>query len=413
MNLKKILLLVFLGLFFSGPALAEMSQSYDSIPLVMRAQDVLSKGYLKGMIYTIGPTVYSDGLVNIYEFHTTMGTLSVESTGLLQKRIREAQALYFMKEMEKTDVFKKAFKEALKGPVKTVKGLVTEPVTTVTNSVKGVGQWFSSVGQAIFSDSPDQEGVAKTALGHAAAKRAFAYEFGIDPYSKWDAVQEELNKIAWASVSGGITVKAAFHLIPEGAGIVVRGLGTSASVSKLVRDSSVGELRKYNGERLEEMGVREATIDLFLNNPNYTPYERTFLVMELMDMKGVRDRAVYMTYAARANSEAVAIFWRLSAGMMENYIKSTGDVVRLVDLAGIPFMQRRDGQIIGMFALDNLAWTPRIDKKLSYVDRAIRSLPSARGKQIWIAGRITPRAKEALKERGWEIVANVGFLPKK
>ena len=46
---------------------------------------------------------------------------------------------------------------------------------------KGTGQFLSNLGDSIFSGDPDQDNVVKTVLGYDAAKRQFAFEFGIDP----------------------------------------------------------------------------------------------------------------------------------------------------------------------------------------------------------------------------------------
>ncbi len=405
-----VVLVLFMVIAAVGGAKAD-DAPLDRLPLMFKASEVLPRNMLSGPGFMVRDEVISDGLINIYDLVTPRGTIRVESTALLEKRIGEARALFYMEKMENTEVFKDAFKEALKGPVKTAKGLVTAPVETVSNSVKGVGRWFSSVGQAVFSDSPDQEGVAKTAIGHASTKRVFAYEFGIDPYTRWNLVQEELNKITWAAVAGGITVKAAFHLVPDGAGYAVRGTSVANSVRKLVRDATVGDLRARCEKRLKAMGVPEDVLDTILDNPYYTPFERTLLVEELAALGKLPGRELVVAAAARANSEAVALFWRLTAQMMESYVSRGGKALRIVMLGGSPFFLTTDGRAVGLFPLDYLAWTPFLFRKEAAISRDAAQIKAITGKELWISGRISLAARQALEQRGWRLAEGVGYLP--
>ena len=122
----------------------------------------------------------------------------------------------------------------------------------------GIGHWFSDIGRSIVSDDPHQEGTLKTAIGYAAAKRRFAYEFGVDPYSNYEPVQEALNEIALAAVGGGMTPKVAFGLIEKPIGSALRATGTFDTMKKLVRDKSPAELEDINEEKLKAMGVHAA-----------------------------------------------------------------------------------------------------------------------------------------------------------
>ena len=101
-----------------------------------------------------------------------------------------------MQEVEQTDTFAEALKKGASAPIRTAKGLVTHPVDTVSGIASGVGSWFKDIGNAITSDDPHQEGALSAAIGYAAAKRKFAYEYGINPYTRYEPVREKLNKMA-------------------------------------------------------------------------------------------------------------------------------------------------------------------------------------------------------------------------
>ena len=180
------------------------ASEFTQPPVTLDAQNVLPKNLLQGENYKVEPKVKNDGLINNYQLTTDYGPLTVESTAELLIRITELKALVIMEEMDRKKVFSDALVEGVKAPVKGVVELVKSPIDTSKNIVKGTGEFLSNVGSSIFSDDPDQDNVFKVALGYDAAKRQFAFEFGIDPYTDYDPVVDRLGEIARAAVAGGL-----------------------------------------------------------------------------------------------------------------------------------------------------------------------------------------------------------------
>jgi hypothetical protein len=390
------------------PAGAESVPEIQAIPIELQVSSILPKDVLAGLDYRIKETVLNDGFVNIYELDTTYGLVRVESTALLMIRLNEIKALHRMEELKKTQVFKDALKEAAKGPLRTAKGLVTAPVKTVTGTVTGIGRWFSDVGRAVVSSDPYQEGAVKTAIGYAAAKRNFAYEFGVDSYSSFKPLEEALNDIAWTATGGGLTVKVAFAAIKDTPGTVVQATGTAAGMKKLVRDKSPAQLDKINKKKLNAMGVPDNLLEKFLKNTHYNPQEKTLLVGALDSMKGLPGRGVFIKQASLADEESVARFMRLRAEMMAGYRAYVSPVSRVVDINGAALLQKKDGTIIGMFPLDYVAWTSALMKKENASSASIKKLYGNIDKELWITGKFDPVARGALQARGWKVEDDVG-----
>ena len=101
-------------------------------------------------------------------------------------------------------------------PVADAEPLPSEQQDPLVVTVDGMGRLYVNVG-----DDPDQDSVAKTALGHGAAKRAFAFELGVNPYSDFEPLQEELNEVAWTAVGGSLTVSVGFRAIGGTPGTVL------------------------------------------------------------------------------------------------------------------------------------------------------------------------------------------------
>jgi len=243
----------------------------------------------------------------------------------------------------------------------------------------------------------------QSALGQASSKRAFAYEFGVDPYSPYPPLQKVLDSVAWTATSGSLTVKAAFSAIPGGAGAVVSLTGTADSLRSLVRDKTPTELQAINAKRLSDMGVSGSVQKVFLNNFSYNPSEQTLLVGELANMKGVKGRDKFITAACIAQSEPMAVYMRVMAQLMGLYAERRRSVQNFVEADNLPLLQKKDGTVVAVLPLDHLAWTQRFANKERAVSEAIKKIPRVTGKEMLFVGTVDPIARKALEARGWKV----------
>jgi hypothetical protein len=394
-------------------SVAQTETGFEQPPITLQVSKVLPKDMLVGPNYRIKETVKNDGFVNTYMLSTEYGPLKVESTALLTIRIHELTALQKMEALEETEVFQDALEKSAKAPLKTAKGMVTHPVDTVSGVATGIGHWVSDVGRSIVSDDPHQPGVLSTALGYAAAKRHFAYEFGIDPYTRYGPVQERLNEISRVGFAGGLAPKVAFRAVQTvapAAGLVLTVTSTADTMRQLVRDKSPEELDDINDEKLKAMEVPESTRKAFLKNHDYSPQEATLLVGELDSMKNVAGREKFIAVAAQVTEESVALFMRLRAQMMAHYYAKVEKSVRIIEVNGTPLLQRKDGVVAALVPLDYVAWTAALWRKESALSESAKKLPGIKGKKLWIEGTVSPMARQNLQGKGWKVRENAGLL---
>jgi hypothetical protein len=385
------------------PVAAQDLPEVQKVPITLKAPEVVPKDVMKGSNYQIEQKVINDGFVNTYRLTTDYGPLKVEGTSLLMERTNELKALSHMEEVEQTDTFAEALKKGATAPVRTAKGLVTHPVDTVSGIASGVGNWFEDIGNAITSDDPHQEGALSAAIGYAAAKRKFAYEYGINPYTRYEPVQDKLNKMARAAVVGGLTPKVAFALIKKPVGTVLKVTATADTMRQLVRDKSPAEMDEINAEKLKAMGVEGSLAKDFLKNPHFDPQEETLLVGELEAMKNVKDRKNFIKMAAVAHDYRIARYLRERAQMTAIYHKKIAPVERIIAVQGVPLLQRKDGVIVVLAPLDHVAWTKRLWLKQSKGSETFNVLPGFSGKEVWITGAFDPVARKALEIQGWKV----------
>ncbi|HOW55630.1 MAG TPA: hypothetical protein PLR60_13385 [Syntrophorhabdaceae bacterium] len=393
-------LLVLFGAVFSGEA---SSQELKKTPIILKVSDILPRDFLKGSNYSIKDAVRSDGLVNTYELETKYGPISVESTVCLLKRINELHAIDAMERLQGTEVFGNAAQAAAMGPLNAAKDVVTDPVGTAKSMGSGIGRFISNIGQAVVSNSPYQPGVAKAALGQASNKRAFAHEFKVDPYSSYKPLQDALDKVAWTAAAGSLTVKAAFSAIPGGAGTAVSLTSTTESLRSLVRDNPPAALIEINKQKLSGMGISSGTVNAYMNNRYYNPFEQTLLVGELESMSGVRGRDSFISVALRADEESVALFVRATAQLAALFNKDVRPVERFVEVSRLVFVKTRDGRMIGIFPVDNVAWTANLAEREKEISQEIGKIKGVRGKELWFGGPIDRTARKALEVRGWKV----------
>jgi hypothetical protein len=399
------IVLVALALAANEPSL--LAQSTQA-PGKLRAADVLPPSVLRAEYYSVDETVWNDGLINTYQVTTKDGVLSIESTALLEKRLHELRAIESIERLKKSDVYLNALEKTATAPVKTAKGLVTDPVKTTEGVVTGVGRWFRGIGSAVTSDDPHKDKLVESATGHAQAKRQFAREFGVDPYSPFPPLQKALNDTAWAAAGGSLTVSGALSAIPGAVGVAAVTTKAASDMKDLVRDSTPAELTQMNAEKLGRMGVPEAIVRRFLNCPAFGPEEQTILVGELDSMSGVQDRRLFVEKAATAVDEPTAIFNRTQAQMMAAYHARVGRLARCIEAGGAVLVEREGSGVVGLFPLDHVVWMEGVRQKEQALSAALKARADTKPKELWITGTLDPSAEEGLTAAGWKVTPRAG-----
>ncbi len=374
---------------------------FQKLPITLSATKTLPEDLQKGSNYQVDDAIINDGLINTYYLQTDYGKLKIVSDGLYLERINELRALEHMEKLEQTKEFGEAMKKGVKAPINTVKSMATEPVDTVKAIGSGISNWISDIGNAVVSDDPHQAGVFSTAIGYAAAKRAFAYEYGVNPYTDFQPVQDKLAEIARANVLGGLTTKIAFGLIKKPVGTVLSVTATADSMKKMARDKSPEELDDINQEKLKKMGVSESVSKRFLRNYNYDPQEKTLLVGALDAMPGVAQRDLVILSASHAQDKSVARYLRIQAQMMLGYHQNVLPANTILSINGGLALQNNKGVAIALSPYDYAAWTSILDNKEQRTAELLKQVAGVTGKELWIAGRIAHPARTAIENRGW------------
>jgi hypothetical protein len=376
---------------------------YREAPITLDAAAFLPEAWRQGDNYRVAAEVSNDGVFNRYTLQTDYGEETVESTVELAVRLQELRALAVMEAMSQTEVMGDALVAATKAPFKGAAALVTSPLSTSVSIARGTGRFFGNLGHSLFSSDPDQDNALKVILGYDVAKRNFAYELGIDPYTSYEPVVRRLGEIARAAVVGGVAPGAALAAVNFRGSTLVQFSATADGMRQLVRDNPPGTLRKINRDKLAAMGVGDDLADAFLDNYRFNPLEETLLIGALEAMPKVEGRALMIANASLAGSESSARLNRVIAQMMAAYYDSVDDNVAIVDAGGAVGLRRADGTLVLMAPVDYLVWTEGVAANLSVLDQELAAGAAFSGKELWIGGGIDPAAREQFEAAGWRV----------
>ena len=387
-----------------GVILPAFAQQYENPP-VLSASKILPPELWSGPNFQVRERVTNDGYLNTYTVDYKFGTLTAVSTALLRKRIGEINAMVVMEKVQSSKEYVDSIKQAGLETMTSALSLVTSPVQTLSGAVHGLGAAFSRVDESLFGGGPSQseESRIKDAIGFAASKREYAYNFGVDVYSDNQKLQDMLNRISWAGYAGSLTWSAAMAAVPGGAGIAMSVIGSSRVLNEVFRNTPPVELRKMNGEKLNAMGVNPEIADAFLNNTIFSPREQTLLVDALNEMKGVADRGALVRLALPSQNPTVAYFRERQAQMYAGYNKSVTPLEGFISLGQFAVARTTNGALVFNLPLDYLVWTEPMAQLFTGANQLVNNLPGVKEKQIWLTGTLSPRARKEIMSRGWQI----------
>jgi hypothetical protein len=397
---------------------------YEVPPLLKAAELASSPEFLQGPRFRVQPDVPTDGLLATFTITSDFGTFTATGPGMLGIRVGEIQALDTLEKTSKSEAFQRALQASVKRTGKSIATAVTHPVDTVKGLPEGVGRFFERVGRTVQTgtqkagdyldtqksgqgQSKSTEEVAKdvgTAAGNAgsdvigqeSSRRRIAKVLRVDPYTTNTVLDAKLNEFAWVVWAGEFGLDVGIGLVPGGMAIKI----TRTWVSDLVWDLSPGDLDVRAEKQLTELGVPKDTVDRFLRQKWFTRTTRTALLESLKTLGPGPGRTDVIPWALTAQSDAQARFMAGAVIILAAYHK-TQDPIAKLRVSGTLVGQRKAGGLVVPAPVDYVAWTERVARFATRPDLA------GRDRQIWLTGRLSPRARDELAKLKWGLRENV------
>jgi len=403
-------------------------------PSVLDAEDLADDIPLESEHYTIEDDVPTDGFMAVFTISSPFGEFKAWGPGMLATRVNEIRALAALEHIEQTEQFQKGAKESAQETAVSLERAIENPEETVKGIPKGVGRFFDRVSRTaktgfqkvedvrhgrmpgVSKDDPASQlpggpkasgdaqresfyKVAAHVAGEAAVntlgfddnRRKLAKELAVDPYTTNAVLSKKLDDVTWAAFAGDLGVNVLTSMIPGGTLV-----SSSSIVSDWVWDTSPGDLRLEIEATLRAIGVPQDQIDRFLRHYWYPLSMQATLAGSLKALDGVKGRADVIPLALGVDSEGQARFVAQTLNMLARYHETVKPLAK-VAASGTVYGETKDGELAVMAPVDYLSWNPVAETF------ATRKSTLGTGRTLYIAGRATDRARDALEDLNWSV----------
>ena len=367
---------------------------WDIQPETRATADVVAPELLKGPHYALGPEVSTFSYQNRFTATSDFGPFTAPSDARLRRLIREISAAI----------------EAGKSPFHAAKNLIDNPVETLSAIPQGIGSLFDRVNEQVRRSGKSQyeDDTAKSILAVSGFKRDYAAKLGVDVYSSNPVLQAELNRLAWASAAGNLTLGALSMVTGALALQVASNVRLLEQARSIVEATPPSELSKRNREELRKIGVQNAAADRFLQNRVLSPRHQTIMVASLLALGDIPGRIEFIAYAARAESEDQALLFQQMAELLAGYSATVAPVRHVVIFGSLPVAYTARGLAVSLLPIDRLLWTERSAALAGSLAATLPKPQRVKATEIWLTGDASPMAEAGVKKLGLGLVQHCG-----
>jgi hypothetical protein len=406
-DLTRRTLVAAFGLAASHPlaARATETEKWDTLPELRPTEAVLAADLLHGPHYSLGPTVTTLAYLNRYMVTTDYGPFIAPSDVRLRRLLREIAAIAQLQAMQQTDAFEKAAIEAGKSPFRSARNLLDDPVGTLSAIPEGIGSIFNRAQEQLHREgrSRYEDGPAKQLLAVSGYKREYAAKLGVDVYSSNEVLQKELDRLAWASAAGNLTLGALSMATGALALQVASNVRMLEQAQNVVASTPPSELSKRNREQLRRLEVPDAIADRFLRNTALSPRHETIIVASMAALGHTQGQGSFIGYASSADTEDAALLFQQMAELIAGYSTLVAPVRRIDIVLNLPLITTAKGAVVLLLPIDRLLWTAR---NAALAEGLVRGHPQAR--EVWITGDASSRAEAGLGHAGLSLTQHCG-----
>ena len=393
--------------------------------------ELLAVSMVSGVDFQVVDPVHGDGLMNHFVLDSKFGKFDAYGRAALAIRIHEVAALTQLARTSDIQVAAGGVVQGVASQVSTATGVVTHPVRTVTGVPKGIAHLFAGYkaradeatadvkrdassfrGQSSGDGSGNAASAADAAvkvagkgekaarsyaeryLGVTSAERGYYQKLGVDPYTDNQPLREAIRHAAKVSAAASFGLKlASLPAIP--------GIGITQRVVDTIYNEDPAAIRERTRTRLAGYKLSAAEIESFMNAPYLSPTRQVVLLSAAQALDGVAERGELFRHALGLSSnEEVQVYLR-SVGLL---VKAHADraLTSVVPGVRLPGALRADGSVVVCGAFEAVYWTEdvaRLDAQL----RAALPESGNEPRELWVAGVLSDRARQAARELGWQL----------
>jgi hypothetical protein len=161
---------------------------FEELP-ELKASEILKPELLKGPHYVLRDPVPTGSGMNEFTIDSDFGVFEAGGNEMLLQRLKEIDAIARLREVSRTDEFKKSLLAAAKSPLNSAKNIAKDPAQAISNVPKGIMKFLGRAKETVESvgkggnDNAGDGNRMRDAIGYSDKKRKIALQMGIDPYS--------------------------------------------------------------------------------------------------------------------------------------------------------------------------------------------------------------------------------------
>lgn len=399
-----VLALLFAGWLTANQQAAAQPQKGLEEKAVLKASALLGPELRKSELYTVDEDVVNDGLLNHYTVRSPFGVFEADSDLALKQLLHEIRAIAAMKKVEAGSTAGESVVQSGKNVAKGITNLVTEPADTVKGAVAGVSSLFNRASQTIGrrTTTEVEDSKVEQIIGKSKSKGDIANRFGVSVYSPNPVLQAELERLAWADYLGGIGVGLAQSAVPGGAFLIASS--STRLLNEVINNTPASKLWVDNKNKLEGMGIDADTVQLYLNNPSFSPALHTIMVESMGEMQGVANRALFVKIALQASTYEVADVITKMTTMLAGYHAHVEPLQSVAPFGRFLYGKTvRGGAAAVAFPADHVLWSGKVANAATWLAEPAEGQARPAGMQLWILGDFSDKARRELQALGWEL----------
>jgi len=148
--------------------------------------------------------------------------------------------------------------------------------------------------------------------------------------------------------------------------------------------------------------MNEDTIELFLNNPEFSTALQTVIVTALDSMQGVDNLELYIKVALQAGDPDMAKIVTESAVLTAGYHKHIAPLKHLSPMARLARAEKKDGTIVVVLPNDHSTWSQMMADVTGFLSEEAKETKEKRV-EVWAAGDFSTMARSKMEEKSWEV----------
>ncbi len=388
----------------------------------------LPSAQVSGGDFHIQDPVLSDGLMHHYVVESRFGSFPALGKAALEVRLREVAALATIARTSDSEVVLKSVVRGMQDDVRTLTQVATNPVGVVLGVPKGIVHLLSGYGaraQEVSqqagktlhgkASNTDDQGTGSAAshaaseikhsatdyashyLGITEAERRWYAKLQVDPYTPNEVLRRAIQRLAKIDGAAGTAMRFAPIGVPF-AGEARRALDT-------IYNEDPAVLRKRRHDALVSYGLSATEVDRFENAALLNPTRQTLLVNAVESLSGVEGRVELLRHAMSVTTEDEIEVFLESTRMLIQFHAQT-PVKSILPGVRVPAARLADGRVAVFGSFDAVYWTQEVARYAGEFHDAVSAQDVAK-LDVWLAGAVSPRARQELEARGWSVHATV------